>query len=105
MVLAVHPRKRATLVAYSITRHRVTIIQAMKNKSIVVLVALLLLSNNLMAADYVKATDLQKVNLGDVFDQVAEKIGQPQQVLSKSLDHQGKEQVVWLYEAIRTNGC
>jgi hypothetical protein len=51
-----------------------------------------------LAADYIKSDDIQKVNLGDTFDQVSQKIGQPQQMLSKSLDAQGKEQVVWLYK-------
>lgn len=53
------------------------------------------------AKDYIKATDIQKVSLGDTFEQVAEKIGEPQQVLSKELIADGKEQVIWLYETIK----
>ena len=43
---------------------------------------------------------IQKVNLGDTFEEVTEKIGEPQQVFSKELTADGKERVIWLYEAI-----
>lgn len=69
-------------------------------KAMIGVMMLLLASTSSFAADYVKPSDIQKVNLGDTFDQVSQKIGEPQQVLSKTLDAQGKEQVVWLYEAI-----
>ena len=54
------------------------------------------------AKDYIKATDIQKVSLGDTFGSVIEKIGEPQQVLSKELTTDGREQVVWSYEAIKS---
>ena len=52
------------------------------------------------AEDYVKADDIQEVNLGDTFNDVDIKIGDPQQILSKELTTDGKEKVVWLYEAV-----
>jgi hypothetical protein len=51
--------------------------------------------------EYITATDIQKVNLNDTFDDVSSKIGEPNQVLSKELTGEGKEQVVWLYEAVK----
>lgn len=50
---------------------------------------------------YVKATDIQKISLGDTFDMVKEKIGEPNQVVSKKITKEDKEEVVWLYEAVR----
>lgn len=52
------------------------------------------------ASDYAKASEIQKVNLGNTFKEVSEKIGDPQQVLSKEFTDDGKEKVIWLYEAI-----
>lgn len=53
-----------------------------------------------IAADYVKATDIQRVNLGENFDQVTQKIGQPNQILSKERTSDGKEQVTWSFESV-----
>ncbi len=39
--------------------------------------------------------------MNDTFNDVSKKIGEPQQVLSKELTADGKEQVVWLYETIK----
>lgn len=50
------------------------------------------------ASNYIKPDDISRVNLGDTFNQVTQKIGQ-QQMVSKSFDAQGKEQIVWLYNA------
>jgi len=49
--------------------------------------------------DYAKAKDIQKVNLGDTFEEVSEKIGDPNQILSKELTTDGKEKTTWLYES------
>ena len=71
-------------------------------KLIPVLVFLLLISTVAFAKgkDYVKATDIQKIDIGDTFEEFEEKIGEPQQILSKELTTDGKEKVIWLYEAI-----
>jgi hypothetical protein len=53
------------------------------------------------AKDYITASNIQKVNLEDSFDDVIKKIGEPQQVLSKEFTGDGKEQVIWLYETIK----
>lgn len=53
------------------------------------------------AKDYVKAKDIQKVNLGATFEEVEDEIGDPQQVLSKELTPDGKQKVVWLYESLK----
>jgi len=53
------------------------------------------------AKDYINATDVQKVNFGDTFDNVSKKIGEPNQVLSKELNADGKEQVIWQYETVK----
>ncbi len=66
-----------------------------------VMLAIVLIATPVFAEDYIKATDIQKVSLGDTFEKVIEKIGEPQQVLSKELTADGKEQVVWLYETIK----
>ncbi len=71
----------------------------MKVKKLAAVVAVSIIFCSIaLASNYVKPDDISKVNLGDTFDQVTQKIGQ-QQMVSKSLDAQGKEQVVWLYNA------
>jgi hypothetical protein len=42
-------------------------------------------------------TNLQQVNLGDTFEQVINKLGEPSQVLSKEITEDNNEKVVWLY--------
>ena len=46
------------------------------------------------------ASRVQQVNLGDTRDDVLRKLGKPDQVLSKTLTSDGREQVVWLYDAV-----
>jgi hypothetical protein len=65
---------------------------------VVVLAVLISLPAFAKTKDYVTAKDIQKVNLNDTFDDVTGKIGEPQQVLSKELTAEGKEQVVWQYD-------
>ena len=72
----------------------------MKTISLVLLI-LCIASAVIYAKDFVTATDIQKVNLGDTFEQVSKKIGEPQQVLSKELSDDGKEKVIWLYETVK----
>jgi hypothetical protein len=47
-----------------------------------------------------RAASMQDINLGDSFDTVVVKAGQPDQVLSKELTNDDTEKVVWLYEVI-----
>ena len=75
----------------------------MKKIILVILLAMLLSGQIVDAKDkeYISASDMQKINLGDTFEQVTATIGEPQQVLSKELTSDGKEQVVWLYETVK----
>ena len=70
-------------------------------KILLAVLAIALIATPVFAKDYIKATDIQKVSLGDTFEQVTEKIGEPHQVLSKELTTNGKEQVIWLYEVVK----
>lgn len=70
-------------------------------KVMLVILTIALMAMPAFAKDYIKATDMQKVSLGDTFENVTEKIGEPQQVLSKELTTDGKEQVIWQYETIK----
>jgi len=74
----------------------------MKNIFLVMLMTVLI-ATPVFSKDegYIKATDIQKVNLNDTFEDVSKKIGEPQQVLSKELTADGKEKVLWLYETIK----
>ena len=64
-------------------------------------IILLISSSTVFAKDYINATDIQKVSFGDTFENVKKKLGEPQQVLSKELTPDGKEQVIWQYETIK----
>ena len=44
---------------------------------------------------------IQRVNLGDTRQDVIRKLGNPDQVVSKTLTSNGREEVIWLYEAVR----
>jgi len=68
---------------------------------LLVILAIVVTATPVFAKDYIKATDIQKIGLGDTFKSVTEKMGEPQQVLSKELTADGKEQVVWQYETIK----
>ncbi len=48
----------------------------------------------------IKAADIHRINLGDTFAEVESKIGEPHQVLSKSITRDDKEKVVWLYDSV-----
>ena len=54
---------------------------------------------------YVKTSDIQKVSIGDSFKEVAAKIGQPNQILSKEITTPEEKQTIWLYEAIPLEKC
>ena len=70
-------------------------------KVLIVILALAVIVTPIFAKDdHVKATDMQEVNLSDTFENVVTKIGDPQQIVSKEFTADGKEKVVWLYEAI-----
>jgi hypothetical protein len=69
-------------------------------RKLIIIAVLLLSCASVYGGDFIKATDIQKINLGDTFDDVSKKIGEPQQVPSKELTADGKEQVTWLYETI-----
>ncbi len=69
-------------------------------KIMLIVLAMVFMATYVFAKDYVKVSDIQKVSLTDTFEQVTEKIGEPQQVLSKELTADGKEQAVWLYETV-----
>lgn len=47
-------------------------------------------------------SDIQKVELGDTKQQVIEKIGQPDQILSKELLSGNEEKVIWMYEPVKS---
>lgn len=70
-------------------------------KILLVALAITLITMPAFAKDCIKANDIQKISLGDTFEQVTEKIGEPQQILSKELTADGKEQVIWQYETVK----
>jgi len=72
----------------------------MKKIALAVLV-IVLIATFALAKDSIKVVDMQKLNLGDSFEQVSEKVGEPQQILSKELTSDGKEQVIWQYEVVK----
>ena len=65
--------------------------------STLVILLTFLFSANTIAADYVKIADIQKINLSDTFEQVIEKIGAPNEIVSKELTDDGKVKQVCLY--------
>ena len=72
-------------------------------KKIIALVLLAVMLSGVACAktkNYVEPEEMQTVELGETFDEVVGKIGNPQQVASKELTSDGKQKVVWLYEAI-----
>ncbi|MDP3702794.1 MAG: hypothetical protein Q8R78_00175 [Candidatus Omnitrophota bacterium] len=46
------------------------------------------------------ASRVQQISIGDTRDDVVRKLGKPDQVMSKTLTSAGREQVVWLYDAV-----
>ena len=70
-------------------------------KIIVVLVIMCSFTTIAFAKDYVKAKDIQKVNIGDSFEAVVDKIGDPQTLVSKEATEKGIEKVVWLYHSVK----
>jgi len=65
-----------------------------------IIIAFVLTCSTAFAEKHIKAKDIQKVNIGDTFDVVSNKIGDPHQLLSKERTADGKEKVVWLYESV-----
>jgi len=46
------------------------------------------------------ASRVQQINIGDTRDVVVRKLGKPDQVMSKTLTSDGREEVIWLYNAV-----
>ena len=46
------------------------------------------------------ASRVQQVRIGDTRDDVVRLLGKPDQVMSKTLTSDGREEVVWLYDAV-----
>ncbi len=101
MIRSSHNNKNLILRTFFITTKMV--LNDMKKAAYLIVIAVLLISMPAFAKnkDYVTATDIHKVNLNDTFDDVVGKIGEPQQVLSKELTADGKEQVTWQYETVK----
>ena len=57
-------------------------------------------ATEVISEPFVRVSDIQKVSIGDSLDAVVAKIGQPNQILSKQMTPEQKEQVTWLYESI-----
>ena len=48
----------------------------------------------------VSAVAIREITLGDTFDQVRTKVGEPHQIVSEDLTSDGLHRVIWLYEAV-----
>jgi hypothetical protein len=46
------------------------------------------------------ASRVQQISIGDTRDDVVRLLGKPDQVMSKTLTSNGREEVVWLYDAV-----
>ena len=64
---------------------------------------LLLVLQGCVTSPSVRATSIQAINVGDTFEVVKQKVGEPHQILLKELTANGQERVVWLYEAVGKN--
>lgn len=73
-------------------------------KKIIVLVLVAMMLSSVCYAktkSHVKPKHVASVNIGDSYETVTDKLGDPHQVLSKNINAEGKEQTVWMYEAIK----